>query len=511
MKILLLEHPRSISVERCNDIANTPLSSSLISGNIAGTLAASGHQVTIVEGFLDRLSYDRILGIIESFQPDFLGIHIIYNWNDHSQLYDFLKQFGKSGIRCITAYGFYPTFAYEEIFANCPEIKTAILGEPEYTYSELVECLTQNATCDYSTIPGLAWKDNGKVRASRRAPIKNLDALPFPMRTEGMLKIGEINVEGSRGCYGGCTFCYINPYYGESSCWRGRSPGNIMEEIDGLLEQYGNKNFYFVDPNFFGPGRKGRARILQLASMLEKRHISFGIEGRVNDINEDVIGPLVDAGLNQILVGLESGKDESLKRLNKMTTVEQNENALRTLRKYGIEPNIGFIMFEPDSSLDDIRTNFDFLKRNELLHNLAITSNVLYHPQIILQGTTAYGNLMESGRLQTLSTPYEGTASFADGKVAALAQAMQKITNHIFQKMGAYWSGLIANEVDQSIVSRKINRLLIQYFADALSELESGQFFAKQDITALAEKAGKEISGVFSLHMSRSMVENREE
>lgn len=507
MKILLLEHPRSISVERCNDIANTPLSSSLISGNIAGTLAASGHQVNIVEGFLGRLSYGQIREIIDSFRPDLLGIHIIYNWNDHRDLFDFLKQVGKSGIRCITAYGFYPTFAYEEIFANCPEIKTAILGEPEPTFSELVETLTQNATCDFSTIPGLAWNDNGKVQASRRTPIKNLDALPFPMRTEEMLKIGEINIEGSRGCYGGCTFCYINPYYGKSSCWRGRSPGNIMAEIDSLLEQYGNKNFYFVDPNFFGPGQKGRSRVLQLASMLKMRHISFGIEGRVNDIKEDVIGPLVDAGLNQILIGLESGKNDSLKRLNKMTTVEQNENALKTLRKYGIEPNIGFIMFEPDSSLDDVRANFDFLKRNELLHTLAITSNVLYHPQIILRGTKAYRNLMESGRLQTLSTPYEGTASFADGKVAALAQATHKITNHIFQKMEAYWSGLVAHEVNLSAVSRKINGVLIQYFADTLSELESGSILEEVDIAALTDNAEKEINGVFSLHMSKSTAE----
>jgi len=99
---------------------------------------------------------------------------------------------------------------------------------------------------------------------------------------------------------------------------------------------------------------------------------------------------LAEAGLHQILIGLESGRNESLKRLNKMTTVEENERALRVLRQYGIEPNLGFIMFEPDSSLADIRINFEFLQRNSLLEDLAITANVLYHPLIILQGTKAY-------------------------------------------------------------------------------------------------------------------------
>jgi radical SAM superfamily enzyme YgiQ (UPF0313 family) len=45
----------------------------------------------------------------------------------------------------------------------------------------------------------------------------------------------------------------------------------------------------------------------------------------------------------ELLIGLESGKNESLKRLNKMTTVEQNEEAIRILRKFGLEPNVDFI------------------------------------------------------------------------------------------------------------------------------------------------------------------------
>ena len=89
-----------------------------------------------------------------------------------------------------------------------------------------------------------------------------------------------------------------------------------------------------------------------------------------------------------------------------MTTVAQNERALEILRMHGIEPNVGFIMFEPDSNLEDIRTNFEFLKRNHLLENLAITANVLYHHQIILMGTTAFQQLKSEGRLQNVNSFY---------------------------------------------------------------------------------------------------------
>lgn len=495
MKILLLEHPRKIAKERCNDIANTPLSSSLITGYIAGMLASRKHEVKIVEGYLDKLSYDQIAGIIDNFEPDILGIHIIYSWGNEGDLFSFLKEIKGGRIKLITAYGFYSTFAYSEILQQCPEIDAVILGEPEHTFVQLAE----NRIGFNSPIPGLVRQDDyNKSILQRRELEENLDLLPYPIRTDAMLRMPQINIEGSRGCYGGCTFCYINPYYGKPSCWRGRSPENIIAEIDNLIERYGKRSFYFVDPNFFGPGRYGRERVRRLASLLRERKINFGIEGRVNDITEETVGVLVEAGLHELLIGLESGKNESLKRLNKMTTVEQNEEAIRILRKFGLEPNVGFIMFEPDSSLQDIRTNFEFLLRNSLLNNLPITANVLYHPQIILQGTKAYHYLQGEGRLKLLSTTYEGTATFANQQVAALAQLMSKITNYLFLKMDGIWGGRVEKPEGAEAVYRIVNQTLIRTFSEALSFLESGKKIADEETEALANMVNEEINLILS-------------
>jgi len=504
MKILLLEHPRKIAKERCNDIANTPLSSSLITGYTAGMLANQGHEIKIVDGYFDKLSYEEIAGIVGAFEPDILGIHIVYSWENNESLFSFVKEIKGEEIKLITAYGFYPTFAYAEILQQCPEIDAVIVGETEHTFVELVE-MVQNRTQDStqatqnSAILGLAWKDEyGKINLQRRGLDENLDLLPYPIRTEAMLRVmSQTNIEGSRGCYGGCTFCYINPYYGKPSCWRGRSPENVIAEIDSLIENYGRRDFYFVDPNFFGPGRYGRERVLRLASLLKERGIIFGIEGRVNDIEEETISALVEAGLHEILIGLESGRNESLKRLNKLTTVEQNEKAIRILRKYGIEPSIGFIMFEPDSSLEDIRTNFEFLQRNSLLNNLAITANVLYHPQIILQGTKAYHDLKSEGRLKLVSTSYEGTAAFANPQVATLAQIISKITNYVFLKMDGIWSGRVEKPKGSEVVYQKLNQSLVKYFTNTLTELELDKRLADEDIVALVEKAKEEINLIF--------------
>lgn len=522
MKILLLEHPRSICPERCNDIANTPLSSCMLNGYVAAILKSKGHHVEIIEGYMDRLSYDEIENIVRTFEPDILGVHMVYHWQDDEALYGFLRLVKDDRLaKVITVFGFYPTIAYEDVLKKCKAIDSVIVGEPEITFTELVERADMEANPEANPgtnleanpeanpgvnpeanpgLSGLAIRDgSGGIVCEYRPLVEDLNSLPFPVRTEAAFRLPEVNIQGSRGCYGGCTFCYINPFYGQGSQWRGRTPENIVEEIDSIIAEKGIRDFYFTDPNFFGPGRMGQERAVQLASLLKLRNIRFGIEGRVNDIHDETIRALVEAGLRHILIGLESGKNSSLKRMNKMTTVEQNEEAVRILRKYGIEPNIGFIMFEPDANLEDIQVNFDFLKRNELLKHLPITANVLYHHQIILRGTPAYKNMQQQGRLVTQNdSSYEGAAVFSNTQVAALAGIMRKITNFLFDRMNGIWSGRVEAPVDARQRYAEVNRLLISAFQDNLRLLQSGQKLTDDQVDLLAQETNNHINSILS-------------
>jgi radical SAM superfamily enzyme YgiQ (UPF0313 family) len=344
-------------------------------------------------------------------------------------------------------------------------------------------------------IPGLATRSaSGSCIARKPEPIEDLDSIPFPVRTDALLRLPEVNILGSRGCYGKCTFCYINTFFGRASTWRRRSPENIIEEIDGLISRTGLREFYFTDPNFFGPGRMGQERALRIASLMKQRDIRFGIEARVNDIHDESISALVGAGLRHLLIGLESGRDDSLRRMNKMTTVAQNEEALRILRKHGIEPNVGFIMFEPDSTLQDVRTNFEFLRRNSLLRNLAVTANVLYHHQIILEGTEAYHALKKEGRLVAGDGAYEGTTYFKIPEVATLADIMRRITNLLFSYMDGIWSGQIIEPSGAGAGYEKVNHLLVKVFEESLKALEGGERYNVNEVSSIVSETEKEMS-----------------
>ncbi|MCO5384844.1 MAG: radical SAM protein [Desulfosporosinus sp.] len=235
---------------------------------------------------------------------------------------------------------------------------------------------------------------------------------------------------------------------------------------------------------------------MRLAVLLKSRNIRFGIEARVNDIHEESISALVEAGLGHILIGLESGSDSSLKRINKMTTVAQNEKAIRILRHYGIEPNIGFIMFEPDSSLVDIRVNLEFLKRNDLLHNLAITANMLYHHLIVLKGTKAHRDLQEAGRLEVQASTYESVVTLTDPKAAVLAMIMRRITNFLFECMAGIWGGKVREPEDAQKRYTTINGLLVKIFESTLETLESGGQLTEERVETLVKTTEKEINGI---------------
>jgi anaerobic magnesium-protoporphyrin IX monomethyl ester cyclase len=498
MKILLLEHPRSVSHDRCNDIANTPLSSCLLSGYAAGMLVEKGHAVEIVEGYLDKLSYGAILDIVSVMKPDILAVHLVYHWQKDIALFNFLDTIKNEGtVSSVTVFGFYATISYAKILKEYIAVDSVIVGEPERPFADLADAaMFKNYT---PCIPGLALRDGfGGIRLQTPDPIADLNSLPFPVRTAAMNTLSEVNLLGSRGCYGKCTFCHINSFYGSKNPWRGRSPENIAAEIDVIVAEQGLRDFYFTDPNFFGPGQMGQDRALRIAYLLKPKNICFGIEGRVNDIRDETIGALVDAGLRHILVGLESGKDESLKRMNKMTTVAQNENALAILRKHGVEPNVGFIMFEPDSTPDDLRINLEFLKRNDLLKNLSITANVLYHHQIVLEGTQAYNDLSKDNRLVLGSTSYEGIAYFNDPQVAVLADIMRQTTNILFDRMDGIWSGNVISPPGMQERYDHVNYLLVKVFEDSLEHLEGGVRLNKDWAASLVCDTGTEIDKILS-------------
>jgi hypothetical protein len=191
-----------------------------------------------------------------------------------------------------------------------------------------------------------------------------------------------------------------------------------------LHEREGITGFYFADDNFVPPGAAGVSRVNEFCNELRARKLHrltlvamFG----PRSVSETTIRPLVEVGLRSVLVGLESASSLVLNRFKKATTPAVNSQALRLLGVFGLNISAGFIMFDPDTSLADIKDNIRFLRR----HLNRLSDCRLLNRLQVYTGTSAYHDLLARGRLTGtyLNPQYE----FSDERIAWLYQVSTEL------------------------------------------------------------------------------------
>ena len=177
--------------------------------------------------------------------------------------------------------------------------------------------------------------------------------------------------------------------------------------------------------------------------------------------------------LTSLLLGIESGSPHVLKRLCKRTTVAQNERAIAAVRDAGIESEIGFIMFEPTSTLDDVIENMRFLERTRLLDRLGRTANLLYQSHIAFKGTPGYRAAIEQGMLVPEGLHgFEGRLLYADCRVGWLARIMRPICQFILREMGTpasriHWSAEAVGQKPFQVINDQLVEIFKRMLATA--------------------------------------------
>ena len=463
MEICVLEHPRIRSIKRFNDIANTPLWSCLMGGYAAAALKSADHEVVFWDTTVSLWDFARTTQEILALSPDLLCINTVYFWEHTRVLFDFFIDLRAAGFTGhINLFGFFPTLAWRAILEQETAIDSIAAGEFEDTLPLLAEYL--GAGKDLSMISGLALRlpKGLPVLMKKVVPEKKPDRFPTPVRE--FAPNATVSILASRGCYNHCQFCPIPSFYNNGPAWNGRLPRHIYAEIKELVDQ-GHRDFYFVDPNFVGPGKKGRERVLELLNLIRPLDITFGMETRPNDLTSELLQNLVASGLKSILLGIESGSKAILGKLDKYSSSELSERAIRLCREAGIEPEVGFLMFVPDSTVSDLRDNLDFLLKNNLLDRLDRTANLLSHCHIVLYGTSGYARFKEEGRLQpTGMFAFEGDVTFKEEAVAWVSELVQYGCHYVLRDMERTESPVYWKKSDDSPVHKSLNNYLVHTF-----------------------------------------------
>ncbi|HII85293.1 TPA: radical SAM protein [Candidatus Bathyarchaeota archaeon] len=356
------------------------------------------------------LSDDQITDRLQRFSPDVVGIEVPFSgWSRTAfSVASTVKALGKDIVVFLD--GQHPSAMPQDCLSN-HDVDFVVIGEPETTVVELANAL-EGGVGDFNKVKGLGLVKNGKnVITAKRPPIEDLDSLPFPARHLLPNEIYNVAVEEnplrgeirkpwtimitSRGCPYSCVFCSSCIVWGKR--WRGRSPLNVVDELESVIKKFGVRQIDFYDDNM----TLDKKRMEMICDLIVERGLRvewFTPNGiRADTLDAALLRKMKDAGCKKIRLAPESGVqrvvDQVVKKNLDLKSVEQ---AVVSAKKVGIGVGCFFVIGLIGETKHDIEQTIRFAYK---LRKLGADS-FIFSIAAPIHGTELYEQAKKGGFLK---------------------------------------------------------------------------------------------------------------
>jgi len=300
-------------------------------GYLAAIFRQQGHEVA----FYDSFPKDEELVILAS---SIVG-------------YDEEIEFAKKIRRPNRRVGFISAFATvkPELFLEAADF--VIRGEPEWAAMEIAA----------GRIEPQGIIDSPLIQNIETLPFPDWDGFPtheygyFPILKKRPL----LSILTSRGCSFDCSYC---PYMViQTEKWRARSPKHTVDEIEYLKKKYGVQSLAFRDIMY--TQNKKRAREISEEILKRNVKIEWSCETRADCLDEPMLELLYRSGLRAIHLGIESPKDDIVKKSGRLPIKEtQQGQVVRICEKLGIKVIGFYILGFIDDTLESMASTIKYAK-----------------------------------------------------------------------------------------------------------------------------------------------------
>ena len=314
-------------------------------------------NTTMYKSILKDISHpiwQEIKDKIAAFAPELVGINMMTaNYAAARNIARIVKSMNEK--TKIVVGGAHPTLDPEGTLA-IDEFDYVVRGEGEFTLLELA------GGSKLERIQGLSYRrGNLRVHNEKRPFIKDLDTLPFPERSSFLndtsyLELGYVAT--GRGCPFACAYC-ASPQLWQRTL-RLRSVPNVMAELGYLKANHDAKLIHFIDDTFTASMRRTSELCQQIIA--QKLGIQWVCDTRIDRIDEELLVLMKQAGCTRIKIGVESGSDRILKKMNKAITTEKARKAVRLIKRCGIPLTVYFMTGFPGETDEDLRQTITFAK-----------------------------------------------------------------------------------------------------------------------------------------------------
>lgn len=309
---------------------------------------------------------DRYTGEIPSSDGQIYGfsVHTIYHFLPALLIAKWIKGQTRGstivmGGPVITSFGYH-------VMERFPFIDFMIRGYSEGIFERLCTAIKNKE--NPATVGGVVGH-GAAYRQPRPEEVVPLEKVPMPDFSLLPLEGYKANIRGdralvlpyliSKGCPNLCAFCTdptMNPP-------QYKSRRKVVAELQKLSEAASCSFYVFADSTL----NKSRDRLQQLChSLIESGlEIRWGAYCRLDNLDEETIRLMKQAGCTYLFFGIESASRHILHSIGKDVSIDHVERNLRLVSQAGIRSVLSFVVGFPHETPEDITSTCEFIRRNK--------------------------------------------------------------------------------------------------------------------------------------------------
>ncbi len=296
--------------------------------------------------------------------------------------------------------GYFPT-QHSDTVLGADYVDYTVHSQGEHIMLDLMRALRDGGSL--SDITGISYKEGGSIKHTPPRPLTSPDKLPdWNYDKLDMPRYLNRNYMGSRvlehhsswGCPFACNFCAVVSM--SNRRWLPQSAPHLEKVVRRLHDNYGADAVNFHDMDFF----VAENRVAEFSERIKDLGIHWWGLGRIDTLlayKDDTWNKMKASGLKMVFSGAESGSDEILVRMNKggKASIHATLEYVKRAKKFGIVPELSFVMGNPPDPMEDIRVTMEFIRECKQLNPATEIILYIYTP-VPLDGNL-YNTAREAG------------------------------------------------------------------------------------------------------------------